>query len=268
MQLYLNRFFETLIVNLPNLLTSIVIFFASIYIARILSDILRRLLQARRVAVGVTHLLAQITRWAIIIFGSLTALQRFFDVTAFLTGLGIVGFTIGFALQDTIKNLAGGIILLVQQPFSVGEAVGAAGFDGTILSIDLRTSEMETTDGRIVILPNSNILSNPIINYTRAKRARVDLNLSLPQGADPAPIRKKVLEIIQGLVGYVPEPGPMVVFDRLTSWTLELTASFWVDLTKNNPAEAKDAALIKIKAALKQPEATASRRMRFPWGSK
>ena len=251
MQDYLNRLIGALIADIPNMLTALVIFVASVYLARIARDLMRRMLQTRRVPTGITHLLAQLTFWAIIVFGGITALQRFFDVTAFLTGLGILGFTIGFALQDTTKNLAGGIILLVQQPFHVGEVVGAAGFDGTVHSIDLRTTEMETTDGRIVILPNASILSNPIINYTRAKRARVDLNLSLPQGAEPAPIRQMVLEIVRGVAGYVSDPAPTVVFDQLTSWTLGMTASFWIDLTKNNPAEAKDAAILKLKIALK-----------------
>jgi small conductance mechanosensitive channel len=213
---------------------------------------------ARHVPIGTAHLLSKLTSWAIIAFGIITALQRFFDVTAFLAGLGILGLTVGFALQDTIKNLAGGIILLVQQPIQIGEVVGAAGFDGTVLNISLRTTEMETTDGRIVILPNANILNGAIINYTRAKRARVNFNLTLPQGADPATARQMVMDVIQSVAGYVPEPAPQVVFNNLTGRTLELTAGFWVDLTKNNSADAKDAAIVKITDALLQPEGTSA----------
>jgi hypothetical protein len=86
-------------------------------------------------------------------------------------GLGIVGFTIGFAMQNVMQNFVSGVILLVQRPFRVGHAVGIAGYDGTVLKIGLRTTEMKALDGRIVFLPNADVLAQPIINYTRADRA-------------------------------------------------------------------------------------------------
>ncbi|HKY52990.1 MAG TPA: mechanosensitive ion channel domain-containing protein, partial [Anaerolineales bacterium] len=184
MQDFLNRFVANFLGGVPNLLTALAIFIISLYLARLISNLLRRVLRRQKAPEGVTHLLAELILWTIITLGAITAIQRFFNVTAFLAGLGIIGFTIGFALQDVMKNLVSGIILLIQQPFHVGEVIGAAGFDGTVQQIDLRTTQMETTDGRIVTLPNANILTGPIVNYTRARRLRVDLNLSLPHTID------------------------------------------------------------------------------------
>lgn len=259
----IQRSLSALFVNFPNVLIALIIFIGSLYLARITSNFLHRAFHARRVPIGTAHLLSKLTSWAIIVFGVITALQRFFDVTAFLAGLGLLGLTVGFALQDTIKNLAGGIILLVQQPIQIGEEVGAAGFDGTVLNVNLRTTEMETTDGRIVILPNSNILAGAIINYTRAKRARVNFKLSLPERADPLPARQMVMGVIQSVPGYVPEPAPQIVFDNLNGKALEMTAGFWIDLTKNNAADAKDAAIVKITDALFQAGTFAPQRRRF-----
>jgi len=260
----MQRSINALFANFPNILIALFIFVGSLYLARITSNFLHRMFHARRVPIGTAHLLSKLTSWAIILFGIITALQRFFDVTAFLAGLGLLGLTVGFALQDTIKNLAGGIILLVQQPIQIGEVVGAAGFDGTVLNINLRTTEMETTDGRIVILPNANILAGAIVNYTRAKRSRVSFNLSLPQGADAVAARQMVIDIIRGVAGYVSEPVPQIVFDNLDGRALNLTAVFWVDLTKNNPADAKDAVIVKVTDALLQLDAaSASPRRRF-----
>src|SRR5688572_1805839 len=95
---YWNQFVENFIKGIPNLLTALVIFIVSLYLARFLGNILKRVLRVRKAPEGVTHLLGQLTIWTIILIGMITALQRFFDVTAFLAGLGIVGFTIGFAL--------------------------------------------------------------------------------------------------------------------------------------------------------------------------
>ena len=246
MQDYLSQFVENFIAGVPNLLTALAIFVVSLYIARMISNILRRVLNKQKAPEGVTHLLAQLILWSIVVMGAITALQRFFDVTAFLAGLGILGFTIGFALQDVMKNLASGIILLVQQPFHIGEVIGAAGFDGTVQEVDLRTTQMETTDGRIVILPNASILSNPIVNYTRARRLRIDLSLSLPHTIEPNATRQLVLDAVQGVAGFVSEPAPVIVFNNLTSSAMEMTANFWIDATKNNSAHAKDSALLTV----------------------
>ncbi len=250
MQSYLDKFVAGFILGVPNLLTALVIFVASLYLARIISNTLRRVLNKRRAPAGVTHILAQLTLWSIIVVGTITALQRFFNVTAFLTGLGILGFTVGFALQDVMKNFASGIILLLQQPFHVGELIGVKGFDGTVMAIDLRSTEMRATDGRIIILPNADVLSNPIINYSRANQRRVDISLNLPHTSEPNTVRQILLDAIQSVEGFIRQPEPMIVLNNLTESVLELNVNFWVDVTKNDPAHAKDAVLLKVKSAL------------------
>jgi len=118
------------------------------------------------------------------------------------------------------------------------------------LTIDLRSTEMRALDGRIVILPNAEVLANPIINYTRAKKLRVDLSLSLPHGTEPNTARKIVLDAIQSVTGFVNEPAPTVVINNLTSSSMELIANFWVDLSQTNPPTAKDAAITQVVSAL------------------
>src|SRR3972149_6568673 len=249
MENYWNQFIENFIRGIPNLLTALVIFIVSLYLARFLSNILRRVLHRRKAPEGVTHLLGQLTLWTVILIGMITALQRFFDVTAFLAGLGIVGFTIAFALQDVIKNFASGIILLLQQPFHVGESIELAGFEGTVLAIDLRTTEIRASDGRIVILPNARVLASTIVNHTRASQRRVDLSLNLSHGTDPNTVRQIILDAIEEVPGYVRKPEPLIVFDNLTSSALVLTVNFWIDVSENNPAQAKDTVLLKVKSA-------------------
>ncbi len=250
MQSYLDKFAADIILGIPNLFTALAIFVVSLYLARIISNTLRRVLSKRRAPAGVTHILAQLTLWSIIVVGTITALQRFFNVTAFLTGLGILGFTVGFALQDVMKNFASGIILLLQQPFHVGELIGVKGFDGTVMAIDLRSTEMRATDGRIIILPNADVLSNPIINYSRANQRRVDISLNLPHTSEPNTVRRILLDAIQNVEGFIRQPEPMIVLNNLTDSVLELNVNFWVDVTKNDPAHAKDAVLLKVKSAL------------------
>lgn len=252
MENYWNQFVESFINGIPNLITAAVIFILSLYFARLLSNILRQVLQRRMAPGGVVHLLGQLAFWAIVIAGTITALERLFPVTAFLAGLGILGFTVGFALQDIMKNFASGVILLLQQPFHVGETIGVKGFDGTVLAIDLRATEMRAADGRVVILPNADVLTNPIINYSRANQRRVDFSLNLSHGCDPDTVRQIILDAIQEIKGFLGEPKPVIVFNSLTDSALELNVNFWIDVTKNDPIHAKDTVLLKVISAFKE----------------
>jgi small conductance mechanosensitive channel len=252
MNQFFDQFIAFFVAGTPKLFTALLIFVLSLYIARLISNLLRRVLQRRLAPAGVVQLLSQLALWSIVVAGMITALQQFVDVTAFLAGLGILGFTVGFALQDIMKNFASGVILLLQQPFHVGETIGVKGFDGTVLAIDLRSTEMRATDGRVVILPNAEVLANPIINYSRAQQRRVELSLNLPHASDPATIRQIVLEAIESVPGFVSEPKPIIVFNSLSDHAVELNVNFWVDVTKSDPFHAKDAVLLKVMSAFNE----------------
>jgi len=250
MQIDIEPFIDNMIKGIPNLLTALGIFIVSIYFARLLSRILTRVLKKKLAPEGVTQLLGQLTYGSVIVFGTITALQRFFDVTAFLAGLGILGFTVGFALQDVMKNFAAGVILLIQQPFHIDEYIGVAGFDGQVLEIDLRATEMRALDGRIVSIPNAEVLANPIINYTRANRRRIELPVGVGYSTDTDFARKVVLEALQQVPGFIAEPAPIVGFSNFGDSALQLDTYFWVDTAKTNHIAAKDAAFSLIKNAL------------------
>jgi small-conductance mechanosensitive channel len=249
---YITQFIDNIGAELPNIFTALLIFVASLYVAKLLSNLLRRVLERREADREVTVLLGTITRWSIIVAGIITALQRFFDVTAFLAGLGILGFTIGFALQNIMQNFVSGVILLIEQPFEVDDAVELSGYGGTVLNINLRTTEMRTFDGLIVMIPNADVLSNTITNYTRADRRRIELPVGVAYGSDPAEARQIVLEAVKNVPGFLGDPEPMVVFHTFGGSSVDMSAYFWINTAVTNPFAAKDAALELIKAALEK----------------
>lgn len=249
---YINQLIENVVAELPNVLTAIFIFVISLYLAGLLSRLLSNVLKKRNADPEITLLLSQLTRWSIIAIGIITALQRFFDVSAFLAGLGILGFTIGFAMQEIMQNFVAGVILLIQQPFDVGDFIETDQYMGTVLAINLRTSEMKAVDGRIVTIPNASILSNPIVNYTRAEFRRIELPVGVSYDSDPSVTKQTVLETIQNVPGYVNDPESLVIFHTFGDSSIDLSAYFWIDTSKTNPAAAKDAALALVKAALEK----------------
>jgi len=254
----MKEFFDNIFTNaadwVPNILIALAIFVGSILLARIISRLLHKALTKRDGDPEVALLLSRITKWSILAAGTLAALQRFFDVTAFLAGLGIMGFTIGFALQDIMKNFVAGIILLIQQPFNVGDAIEVSDYGGSVLAINLRTTEMQTWDGRIVIIPNADVLSNVITNYTRADRRRIDIPVGVAYGTDLDLAKATILQAVKNIPGFIVNPAPSVISDTFGDSAINLTAYFWIDTKKIGLFDAKDAGVRVIKAALDQKQ--------------
>jgi len=242
--------FDTLPPIVPNIVMALIIFGASLFLARFLRTLLEKALQARGVDLEISILLGQLLYWSIFTFGVITALQRFFDVSAFLAGLGILGFTIGFALQEIMQNFVAGMILLVQQPFDIGNLVTISSYTGTVNAINMRTTEIKTLDGRLIIIPNAQVLSNAIENYSRADQLRVDLPVGVGYETDLDLARATIMDALPAVKGFLAEPAPSIIYHSFGDSSINMDIRFWIDTDKNTLFDAKDEAVIITKRAL------------------
>jgi small conductance mechanosensitive channel len=234
---------------LPRLGFAILIFGISLWLGRVVRSIIHRTIVTRTPAPGALRLIEDVANGGIVTLGAVMAIQQFFDVTAFLAGLGIVGFTVGFALQDVMKNFAAGVILLVQQPFRVGDVISVLDFDGTVKAIDLRSTELMTLDGRVVILPNADVLNHAIVNYTLSKRRRIEVVVGVAYDSDPAQVRAVALDAIRTIPGAQTDPAPMALLELFNASSIDVKVLFWVETEQISPLAAKDAAIAQIHAA-------------------
>jgi small conductance mechanosensitive channel len=245
-QLLLTNFIE----SLPGLIAAAVVIIVTIWVAALVGRAVKGGLRRRSASEQAALLLTKISRWTVLILGFIVALQQVgFNLTAFLTGLGIAGFTIGFALQDISKNFIAGIILLIQQPFSVGDAILVTNIGGVVKVIDLRATEVHTWDGQVVLIPNATFLTNPITNFSRATRRRVDIPIGVDYNSDMETVRRVALEAVKDIAGSLDDPAPQILYQGYGDSTMNLTVFYWVDTTKTDPFVARDAGLLSIYAA-------------------
>ncbi len=243
-------FFETLPAIVPEIGIALLIFIGSLILARFLRNLLDKMLKTRGVDPEISILLGQLLYWSILIFGIVTALQRFFDVSAFLAGLGILGFTIGFALQEIMQNFVAGMILLVQQPFDIGNYVSVSDYSGNVSAINMRTTELKSLDGRLIIVPNAQVLSNPIENYSRADQLRVDLPVGVSYDTDLDLARDAIMDALPDVKGFLAEPAPSIIYHSFGASSIDMDVRFWINTSENNLFDAKDEAVIITKRAL------------------
>lgn len=238
------------ILFLPKLAAALVIFLLALTLGGVFGRWMRRALERRQADPELTILLGKITRWTVVILGTALALEQVdFDLSAFLAGLGIVGFTIGFAIQDVSKNFVAGMLLLLQQPFDLGDVIKVADFTGTVLAVDLRATELRTLDGEYVLIPNADVFTSPIINISRPDRRRISLKAGVSYESDPAEVRRVALEAISAVEGLLRDPEPALYFDNFGPATLDFTLYLWVDMALNSPLAATDQGLAALMAA-------------------
>jgi small conductance mechanosensitive channel len=246
LQALLTKFFNAI----PGIVAAVVIFIITLYVSSLISRAVRRALTIRNVNVQAIPLLSKIAYWTVMLLGTMTALQQVnFNLTAFLTGLGVVGFTIGFALQDVSKNFVSGLLMLIQQPFNVGDAIQVKGYGGTVIKIDLRATELHTFDGQVVLIPNADIYTNPITNYSRAASRRVEINTGVAYESDLDLVRSTAIQAVSKLQGLLKDPAPSLYFQQFGNSSIDLTIYYWIDTQKTDPLTAKDAGLIAIQNA-------------------
>ena len=231
---------------LPKLLAALVIFIIGLILAGLLSRTIRHQLKRREVDPELTLLIGQITRWSIIVLGIVIALQQVnFDLSAFLTGLGILGFTVGFAIQDVSKNFVAGLLLLLQQPFDIGDTVEVAGYGGTVLTIDLRATVMRTFDGKHLLIPNADVFTNAIINFSQSPRRRIQLTAGVAYDSDLDVVEETAIASINRIEGVLEHPAPVVVFDNFSLY-------YWVDANLPGVLGGTNAGVKAIKLAFEQ----------------
>jgi small-conductance mechanosensitive channel len=114
----------------------------------------------------------------------------------------------------------------------VGESVSLDGFEGTVIAISTRSTEIQCFDGRLVLIPNGNSIGNPIINYSRSPQRRIELPMRLNYASDLETIRATILQAVKGVPGYLAEPEPLVVFDTVGELSLGLTVYLWINMNE------------------------------------
>jgi len=235
----------------PRLIVAIVVFLVSLLAARLAGRGVRN--ATANVDEEVARLLARLASVATVVVGTIVALDQVdFDVTGFVAGLGLVGFTLGFAFQDIAKNLMAGILLLMQQPFEIGDAIEVADRTGTVTDVDIRATTIKAWDGQQVIVPNADVYTSPIINYSTYPQRRVVLGIGVGYEEDLTRAQEVFLEAIRGVEGVLEDPAPAIYCKNLGSAAVEAAAYFWIDQTESSLFEVTSEAVKAMKDAAAQ----------------
>ena len=206
-----------------RLLAAIAIFVVGRWLARRLSTGLDRVMGRAGVDATLGGFLRNIAYAIMLVLVIMTALTAIgIPTTSMFAVLGAAGLAVGLALKDSLSNIASGVMLIVLRPFRAGDHVVAAGQEGTVLEIRVFQTRLRAFDHRVVILPNSQITTAPIINYSALPQRRFEVSVGVGYDDDLAQARSVLLQIARDEPLVLDEPEPVVRVVNLGESSVDL----------------------------------------------
>lgn len=195
-----NQWLEDLLPRLLDFVLQVALAFVFLAIGmkviRWIRKILRKSLERNHADTGLIQFLDSFVKYALYIVLALSILQRFgVQTTSIVAAIGSVGVAIGLALQGSLSNFAGGVILLLLKPFKVGDYIVQDSLEGTVSEIQLFYTTLTTGDNRKIVIPNGQLADNSLINVTAADARRLDIHVGISYQSD----MKQAKEILRSL---------------------------------------------------------------------
>lgn len=196
-------------------------------ISRLTSSI-GRMLEARKVDRALSSFISSLVSIVLRILLLISVASMIgVETTSFIAMIGAAGLAIGLALQGSLANFAGGVLIMLFRPFRAGDWIEAQGVSGSVDGIQIFHTTLKTADNKVVIVPNGALSNGHITNYSREPRRRADINIGIDYSSDIKKAREVLLEIAQDPRVHV-EPAPVVFVTGLGDSAVNLSLRVWV----------------------------------------
>ncbi|WP_218110557.1 mechanosensitive ion channel family protein [Ostreibacterium oceani] len=213
-----------------NIIFALVIFIIGRYVAKAVQKLIMRLVKRSTQDEMLINFIASIVGAILLLFVIIAALSQLgIDTTSLIALIGAAGLAIGLSLQDSLKNFAAGVMILVFKPFVKGDYVEVTGGKeaGTVEDISIFTMTMKTLDNKEIIVPNGAILLAPIINYSKHETRRVDMVFSISYDDDIRQAKTLMADILTQHNLVLQDPAPVVAVAALADSSINFNVRPW-----------------------------------------
>ena len=219
---------DALRIILFNLIYAVGILVAGWFGVRLIVRLARKWMTRAKVDELLVRFSTSILYWTLMLVVAIAALARLgIETTSLIALLGAAGLAIGIALQDSLKNFASGVLLIVFRPFGLGDFVEAGGTSGIVEEITLFTTTMRTPDNREVIVPNGAIYDDVITNNSARDTRRVDMVFGIGYDDDMRKARDIMMDILKADERVLEEPEPVIALGELADSSVNFNVRPW-----------------------------------------
>jgi small conductance mechanosensitive channel len=229
MEQYLNQLKFILIEYTPKVLMALAVLIIGLLIIKIFVNTTKKILTNKEVDITLQKFLLNLLNWVLKILLFITVVAKLgIETTSFAAILASAGLAIGLALQGSLANFAGGILIIIFKPIKIGDYIEAQGVSGTVKEIEIFTTKLNTTDNKEIIIPNGALSNGNIVNYSTEDTRRVDFTFGVGYDSDI----KKTKEVIIGVINSHPlilkEPAAAINLSELADSSINFFTRGWV----------------------------------------
>ena len=213
---------------LPHLLGAIVILIVGMWLSGIIAKITSKALKRAKVGetvISFAHSFVKIGIRVLVIIAVIGTLG--FNIASLITALGAATVAIGLALQDGLKNIASGIMILINKPFQVGDYLAINSLEGKVTRIDIQSTRLLTLDNKEVIIPNSSMSTGNIINYSSQDKRGVFLTYHVAYSSDIDNVKKVTKSVIDNNEMILKTPEPVIAVGNHGESSMEIIVKVW-----------------------------------------
>jgi small conductance mechanosensitive channel len=213
-----------------RLLVALVIFYVGRMVARMLQRGLRRLMEAQELDQILQSFVSNLAYWTLMVFVIIAAINHIgIQTTSLIAVMGAAGLAVGLALQGSLSNFAAGVLIVIFRPYRVGDWVEAAGISGSVEQVQILTTILKTGDNKQIIVPNSQIMSSIITNYSANETRRIDMVVGVSYDDDLDKVRKTVQEIVDADERVLKDPACTIAVSELADSSVNFVVRPWVE---------------------------------------
>lgn len=229
---YLDELGDWLVDKMFDLLVAAVFMIVGFKLCKLIVKIIRRSFEKSGLEHSVSGFLLSLIKGILysVVFIMAASIVGF-QVTSLVTILGTASLAIGLALQGSLANFAGGVLILLMKPFKVGDYIieNDKGCEGTVESIDIFYTKLKTYDNKLVVIPNGNITSNSLVNVTAAGTRKLDISVGVSYNSDLKLVKEVLTRVVKESGYYEDEQEFDVFVDSFLDSSIKMGVRFWVD---------------------------------------
>ncbi|MBP7396152.1 MAG: mechanosensitive ion channel [Flavobacterium sp.] len=249
----------------PKIISAFLILIVGIYAIRLITRLIKKIMIKRELDPTLTKFLADILIWALRILLFIAFISKLgVETSSFVAILGAMGLAVGLSLQGSLSNFAGGMLIILFEPFKVGDTIEAQGQIATVLEIQIFVTKLVTANNQTIFIPNGILSNGTIINYSTQGQRRADLTIAISYETDIKKAKEIIAEVMRSNPKVLTTPAPEVGVKNLTDNAIQLAVRPWAknedfgavfSETLENCKLAFDAAGIEIQPYIRESSA-------------
>ncbi len=222
------EYIERFISYLPTLVGAIVFLIFGWWAIRLVLGSLKRLFAKREYDPALQNFLLTILEWGLKILLIITVIgQLGITTTSFVAMIGAAGLAIGLALQGSLANFAGGVLIILLKPFKIGDWIEVQGISGSVKEVSLFYTKLDTFGNQLAIIPNGELSNDNIVNYSGNPTRRDTITIGVSYDSNIKKAKEVLLELLNEQEGILKEPAPAVVVTELADSSVNFSVRFW-----------------------------------------